>query len=417
MKLLRKFRIFKGSKTATENNKSKEINLGCELSYCNPDLGLEVSGTPKEIVDEFHRLGINLDEISRLLNTIIVAYPVIQKNPYLEIPDGPQGENLTQLLDLLEAREFKTAERLLRDKPTVLAEDFEGASIPLIAYATKGDVEIVDFLLNHGALPNLPGYFALTPLHWAAAGGHADVVVSLISAGADPIALGWLLHTPAETAALNGYQEIAETIRQSCPEFYEPDLWMAFHKRMGHKPISTGDNRNTAAPSAVGKFTKERSEISKHFELEKYDIGEADLWYWRTVCVESEDSTLIIRVRIEKPKLPDLEEYNKCVSITWKYIPGPKQLPVFETNEKHEDFERALDDLTKYNNLSFLVGVSTGMGYKEWVFYVKDNDEFIHIFNERLSYLPRYPIEIEFYDDPAWEIWREKVEFYDKSKD
>ena len=155
----------------------------------------------------------------------------------------------------------------------------------------------------------------------------------------------------------------------------------------------------------------------KHFELDKYDIGQSELSYWSTVSVETDELLVIVRVRTEKPMLPDISEYNKCVSIVWEYQPGLQQLPEKSVNEEHVAFEGALDDLSMYNNLSFLMGVSNGKGLKEWVFYVKDCDEFMEIFNKALENQPRYPVKVQLFDDPDWEIWHEKLEVYENSKD
>ena len=56
-----------------------------------------------------------------------------------------------------------------------------------------------------------------------------------------------------------------------------------------------------------------------HFDLDKHSIDNAELDYWRIVDVSNDDVRLIVRVRTEKPNLPDIDKYNKCVSVTWKY--------------------------------------------------------------------------------------------------
>jgi hypothetical protein len=155
----------------------------------------------------------------------------------------------------------------------------------------------------------------------------------------------------------------------------------------------------------------------KHFDINKYDIGESELNYWSTVSVETDEFLVIVRVRIEKPRLPDIAEYNKCVCIAWEYTPDIKQLPEDDVNEAHVEFESSLDELTMYNNLSFLMGVSNGRGLKDWAFYVKDCDEFMEILNKALENRPLYPIKVQFIDDPNWEIWKEKLEIYEKSQE
>jgi hypothetical protein len=243
MKFLSKFRIFKRSKSSTENNnKSQGIKLGHAISFRNTDLEIDLYGAPREIVDEFSSLGLNINEVARHIHTEIVTYGILQSEPNIDWQGGPQGQNMIRFLEMLSARDLKSAEIALHDDPNILAKDHLDASIPLITYAAKGDLEIVNFLLTHSASPSLPGHFDLTPLHWAAAAGYDDVAASLLDSGADPIALGWFLLTPAEVAALNGHSTLAETLKQSSPGFYDTNTWMNIFKRMG---ISTSDQQTS----------------------------------------------------------------------------------------------------------------------------------------------------------------------------
>lgn len=52
------------------------------------------------------------------------------------------------------------------------------------------------------------------------------------------------------------------------------------------------------------------SNKKKRFEIDKYDIGESELNYWSTVSVETDEFLVIVRVRMEKPRLPDIADYN-----------------------------------------------------------------------------------------------------------
>lgn len=73
------------------------------------------------------------------------------------------------------------------------------------------------------------------------------------------------------------------------------------------------------------------------------------------------------------------------------------------------DFEPAIDPLTEDPGNSQMVYVRTAFGVKEWLFYARDSDAFMRAFNERLAGHPRYPLEIRFYADPKWKLWREFV--------
>ena len=39
---------------------------------------------------------------------------------------------------------------------------------------------------------------------------------------------------------------------------------------------------------------------------------------------------------------------------------------------------------------------------KELVYYIGDREAFVASFNEELAGQPRYPLQIEFFDDPEW---------------
>ena len=63
----------------------------------------------------------------------------------------------------------------------------EGATMtPLVSACERGELEVVDCLLNHGADPkHCPPRERQGPLHLAAREGHAAIVERLIKGGAD----------------------------------------------------------------------------------------------------------------------------------------------------------------------------------------------------------------------------------------
>jgi ankyrin repeat protein len=97
----------------------------------------------------------------------------------------PSRATSLDLLALLAVRDWPTAERVLRDNPTLI--DAGGGVLHLMA--KRNDAAAVKWLLEHGADPN--GRWAhwdseLTPLHLAAWHADADVIRLLLAAGADP---------------------------------------------------------------------------------------------------------------------------------------------------------------------------------------------------------------------------------------
>lgn len=79
----------------------------------------------------------------------------------------------------------------------------------LLLSAMGDDPEIVRFLLDHGADPNLPGQ---PVLHVAASRGNAQIVNLLLKAGADPNALDEHSTAPLDLATFGGQEEIARLL-------------------------------------------------------------------------------------------------------------------------------------------------------------------------------------------------------------
>jgi RNA polymerase sigma factor (sigma-70 family) len=76
-----------------------------------------------------------------------------------------------------------------------------GAESPLWAAAVRGDRDVVEYLLEHGADPNTPAFAGATPLHVVMQRGHHDLVPLLLSAGADPDRTDDHGRTPADWLA------------------------------------------------------------------------------------------------------------------------------------------------------------------------------------------------------------------------
>jgi hypothetical protein len=116
-----------------------------------------------------------------------------------------------------------------------------------------------------------------------------------------------------------------------------------------------------------------------------------------------------IRLRIRQPARPKVPPYAEAVEITWPYQ-SAGAYPEDEDNQRQLAFERALDDLSDDNGLSELMQVTLGMGKKQWLYYTCDRPRFMNEINARLAGHERYPLAIEFYEDPEWQIWAQAVQ-------
>lgn len=114
----------------------------------------------------------------------------------------------------------------------------------------------------------------------------------------------------------------------------------------------------------------------------------------------------MVRIRIEKPEYDDIEQYTIALVIKWQYENSNEtELPSEIINNEQLAFERTIDKLLRDNSLSYLIQVTTGLGLKEWLFYTKDKEKFIRMFNKYLKGHKKYPINIEFFEDSDWKIW------------
>jgi hypothetical protein len=54
---------------------------------------------------------------------------------------------------------------------------------------------------------------------------------------------------------------------------------------------------------------------------------------------------------------------------------------------------------------SVLVLVSTGEGFREWIYYTKSESAFVDKLNQTLKMSPRFPVEIHTASDPTWSTY------------
>jgi hypothetical protein len=129
---------------------------------------------------------------------------------------------------------------------------------------------------------------------------------------------------------------------------------------------------------------------------------------WKIISARNPETAdhAVFRARFAKPDRPDLASLVWAIVIQWPY--DGDAMPPAEVNAAQQRFEEALDPLASSGH-SELAHVSTGMGLKEWIFYARTREEFMAALNGLLSGHPRYPLDIEFFEDPEWEIWQDMV--------
>jgi hypothetical protein len=120
--------------------------------------------------------------------------------------------------------------------------------------------------------------------------------------------------------------------------------------------------------------------------------------------VDDGDGRKLWQLRESFPADLDAAQYPVAVVVEWTY--SDDGLPDAETLSALHDFERTLGPLDTDAGNSVLVHIIRGNGVSELCFYARDYDRFIDDLNTTLAGRPRYPIAIEFMDDPGWEYRR-----------
>ena len=105
----------------------------------------------------------------------------------------------------------------------------------------------------------------------------------------------------------------------------------------------------------------------------------------------------------EMPPAETRTRYPWLTVISWPYDGNANNgMPLQSTNSAMLQLEAVLEAL-EARRLSRHAYSRTGNNLKEFVFYIQDRDQFMDALNEALRTHPRYPIDITFYSDTAWE--------------
>ena len=129
---------------------------------------------------------------------------------------------------------------------------------------------------------------------------------------------------------------------------------------------------------------------------------------WGIAKAETNDGGIVLfRYREKLPDKHFRSQNPHLLSIVWKYKSGSSStLPNEQTEALMSTFENqtnALEDQA----LGYLVIIITGQNQREWVWYVADKQKFTQSLNKALGKQEKYPISLDFSEDPAWEMHAE----------
>ncbi|VAW02954.1 hypothetical protein MNBD_ALPHA08-2060 [hydrothermal vent metagenome] len=149
------------------------------------------------------------------------------------------------------------------------------------------------------------------------------------------------------------------------------------------------------------KFQRRKPVSEKEDQLEEHDP-------WLVAETEEDGMPTVYRVRQNIPDHVVIEEFPHLVCVVWEFEPAVGNgMPGGEVAEQQAMFEDGLDGFIEKGGDCEHMVVVTGNGRKEWLWYVRDPDDWIEGFSEALSDLPPFPVEIQGYDGEGWRAYME----------
>lgn len=102
--------------------------------------------------------------------------------------------------------------------------------------------------------------------------------------------------------------------------------------------------------------------------------------------------------------------------ISWKYDGGSNNgMPLSDENQRMIELEDSIEEKIENDIVLRHVYSRTGNNLKEFVYYIHDQNQFLEAFNKAVDGHPRYPIEINFYEDKVWEDFQNLLNDFDKN--
>ena len=106
----------------------------------------------------------------------------------------------------------------------------------------------------------------------------------------------------------------------------------------------------------------------------------------------------------EYPSAEVRATYRWVTVISWQYDGSSRNgMPPDDINQRMIALEHVMEESLDNPGHARHAYSRTGNHLKELVYYVADRDAFMSALNDALATHPRYPIDINFYEDPEWQ--------------
>ncbi|WP_104813738.1 DUF695 domain-containing protein [Aureitalea marina] len=146
---------------------------------------------------------------------------------------------------------------------------------------------------------------------------------------------------------------------------------------------------------------KKRSENKNHDDQQKGIVGE----YFEN------GFPVIVKFVSELPAKGIVSKMKWFTVISWNYDGSQNNgMPPEAINQRMLLLEEALDKAFRNGKITHHAYNRTGNSLKEFNYYISDRDKFMSRFNSALAKHERYPIEINFYEDPDWSEMNRLIE-------
>lgn len=200
-----------------DNSSNGDVFIGWAIGVSNKELGLDVFGSPHEVLNTLKAQGHRLYDVAKHKASEITKTEIF--GSATDIPEISDVPGLRPVVEGILAGDLEKVMRALGLAPSLFSSP-HGAGIPLAMAAFLGQADIVKLFIEHGSPVGQSLSLGMTPLHWAGAAGQRDVVEFLLDAGAE-VAMNWFLLTPDQLAFRNGHRELAGWIEQKIPDSWK----------------------------------------------------------------------------------------------------------------------------------------------------------------------------------------------------
>lgn len=120
---------------------------------------------------------------------------------------------------------------------------------------------------------------------------------------------------------------------------------------------------------------------------------------------------IIVKFVNELPTIDIQRQMTSLTIVSWQYDGTSNNgMPLQDVNKKMIMLEEALADAMQITKQYVHAYSRTGNNLKELVYYSVGMDGFMASLNETLKGHERYPIEVDFYNDPEWTEMKTLIE-------